>query len=277
MANEPDVLKLRILLCFLQTEPNSCTVTGLARTLNEEKYTISRMLTSMERDGWVDRSDSRRPFLTEKGRTAAKRYSERISITLNHLLYEGVDMENARRDAFYWALHCSDKTMEAIRESEERYRVKYELREQKHFGGSVLCRRMRDGSYSLPFLIYREQVKDGNNISMANEGFVHPCTLVIRNGEGFIQMRAVSVSANSGLTGRRMRGKIKSLRYFDNGAFSSAEQNGDIFLFPAAALNFVNIGSGTGQILHGSVCLKMICSVGVVHMPESTAIFTMLV
>lgn len=277
MIGDTDILKLRILLCFLQAEPDGCSVTGLAKTLNEEKYTISRMLASMEKEGLVDRSDNRRPLLTEKGREDAKRYSERISITLNHLLYEGVDMENARRDAFYWALHCSDKTMEAIRETEERYRVKYELREQKHFGGNVLCRRMRDGSYSLPFLIYREQVKDGNNISMANEGFEHPCTLVIRNGEGFIQMRAVSVSANSGLTGKRMSGRVKSVRYFDNGIFSAAEQNGDIFLFPASALNFVNIGSGSGQILHGSVCLKMACSVGLVHMPESTAIFTMLI
>ena len=38
-----------------------------------------------------------------------------------------------------------------------------------------------------------------------------------------------------------------------------------------------NRGSGTDQILHGSVCLKMKCSVGFMHMPESTAIFTVLI
>ena len=39
----------------------------------------------------------------------------------------------------------------------------------------------------------------------------------------------------------------------------------------------LNIGSGVGQILHGSVCLRMQCSVGTKHMPESTAIFTILI
>ena len=38
-----------------------------------------------------------------------------------------------------------------------------------------------------------------------------------------------------------------------------------------------NRGSGVDQILHGSVCLKMKCSVGLMHMPESTAIFTVLI
>ena len=45
----------------------------------------------------------------------------------------------------------------------------------------------------------------------------------------------------------------------------------------AGSLYFLNIGSGMGQILHGSVCLRMQCSVGTNHMPESTAIFTIMI
>lgn len=47
-------------------------------------------------------------------------------------------MEIAQRDSFYWAFYCSDSTMEAVRATEERYRVKYELRDQKQFRGAVL-------------------------------------------------------------------------------------------------------------------------------------------
>lgn len=51
-------------------------------------------------------------------------------------------MESAQRDSFYWAFYCSDSTMdstmEAVRATEERYRVKYELRDQKQFCGAVL-------------------------------------------------------------------------------------------------------------------------------------------
>lgn len=43
MQNSIDILKMRILISFLQREED-CTVTKIARTLGEEKYTISRAL-----------------------------------------------------------------------------------------------------------------------------------------------------------------------------------------------------------------------------------------
>lgn len=44
---------------------------------------------------------------------------------------EGVDLESAQRDSFYWALYCSDSTMEAVRATEERYR-RCLLRQRQH-------------------------------------------------------------------------------------------------------------------------------------------------
>ena len=277
MEENAKILKLRVLLCFLQFAPADCTVTGIARTLGAEKYSVSRAVAALEKDGYLSRADVRCPALTEKGRIAAQRYAERLDITLNHLLYEGVDMESAKQDAFVWALYCTDSTMEAVRATEERYRVKYELRDRKQFTGATLCKKLKDGCYRFPFLIFREHIKNGSNISMANEGFEHPCQLYVKNGVGTVQMRAVSISAKSQLSGKLMRGLVKTIRYFDAGRFISAESNGQIFSFPADVLQFINVGSNTGQILHGSVCLQMECSVGPIHMPESVAIFSMLV
>lgn len=277
MEENAKILRLRVLLCFLRSDPADCTVTGISRTLGEEKYSVSRAMASLEKEGYIDREDARNPVVTEKGYRAAVRYSQRLEITLNHLLYEGVDLESAQRDAFYWALYCSDSTMEAVRATEERYRVKYELRDQKQFSGAALCRRLSDGCYSFPFLLFREHIKNGSNLSMANEGFAHPCSLQVKDGVGTVQLRAVSLSAKSRISGKLMTGRVKSIRYFDSGRFISAETNGQLFSFPADALQFVNVGSGTGQILHGSVCLQMECSVGPIHMPESAAIFTILI
>ena len=78
------------------------------------------------------------------------------------------------------------------------------------------------------------------------------------------------------MSGETLQGRVETLRYFDAGRFVCAEPNGQIFSFPAEVLQFVNVGSGVGQILHGSVCLQMESSVGAGHMPESTAIFTLL-
>ena len=184
MDDNAKIFRLRVLLCFLRFAPPDCTVTAIARTLGEEKYSVSRAFASLEKDGCLTREDARNPLLTEKGYAKARRYSERLEIAMNHLLYEGVDIESSKRDAFVWALYCTDSTMDAVRSTEERYRVKYELRNQKQFSGAALCRRLKDGCYAFPFLIFREHIKSGSNISMANEVFEHPCNLYVKNGVG---------------------------------------------------------------------------------------------
>lgn len=277
MDDNAKIFRLRVLLCFLRFAPSDCTVTAIARTLGEEKYSVSRAFASLEKDGCLTREDARNPLLTEKGYAKARRYSERLEIAMNHLLYEGVNIESAKRDAFVWALYCTDSTMDAVRSTEERYRVKYEFRNQKQFSGAALCRRLKDGCYAFPFLIFREHIKSDSNISMANEGFEHPCNLYVKNGVGTVQLRAVPLSAKSQLSGKLMSGKVKNIRYFDSGRFVSAELNGQIFSFPADVLQFINVGSDVGQKLHGSVCLQMECSVGLLHMPKLTAIFSMLI
>ena len=84
MIKKPDFLKLRVLLCFLKLPAEDRTVTGIARTLNVEKYKISRVIIALENEGYID----------------------------------------------------------------------------------------------------REQVENSNNISMANDGFEHPCKLCVKNGDG---------------------------------------------------------------------------------------------
>lgn len=277
MPQSPDILRLRVLLTFLKEDAETCTVIGIARTLNETKQTISRIVIALEQDGLIDRSDIRHPVLTDAGRQNALMYEERISISLNYLIYEGVNIEKAKSDAYRWALYNTDETIAVIRNTVEQYRVKYELRNLSKFSGTVLCKKMKDGDYRFPFIIYREHVKNGNNISMGNAGFEHPCILSVRNGVGMIQLKAVDITANSAVTGKLMQGRIKSLKYFDSGNYIGADRSGDILSFPASALRFFNVGGGIGQILHGIVCLKMQCTAGVVHMPESTAIFTILI
>ncbi len=276
MSDSPDILRLRVLLTFLQ-DGESCTVMNIARTLGEEHYTVSRVLHALEEEGLVCREAPRRPRLTEKGLQEAQRYAERIRIAQNHLLYEGVGVEDAQNDAFHWALYNSDATMRVIREMEELYRVKYELRGQTQFSGAVICKKLSDGAYPFPFIIYREHVRGGSNISMANEGFEHPCHLLVKSGTGTVQLRAMTVTAKSAVSGRSMSGKVQTLKYFDSGSFISAEFRGDVISIPASCLSFRNMGSGVGQVLHGSLCLKMKCSVGIVHMPESTALFTVMI
>ena len=272
-----DLLKLRILLSFRVGAQESCTVTGIARSLREEKQKVSRMMIEMEKEGVIDRSNTRAPVLTEKGERLSREFAERIRIAQNHLIYEGVDLESAKHDAYIWALYCSDGLLNLVRDNDACYRAKHELRGLKSFDGGELCKKLDDGCYQFPFIIYREQVKDGDNISMANEGFAHPCTLYVDRGMGVIQLLIQPMNQKSAFNGKILRGRVDKLEYFDSGRFIGAEFINDVVSFPADALTFVNMPTATGNILHGSICVKMRCSCGIAHMPESTAIFTMLI
>ena len=277
MLDSQEILKLRVLLSFLNEDEALCTVTGLSEIFGEGKQKISRILIAMEKDGLIDRSDTRRPQLTETGRQKAEFYSERTSVVLNHLLYEGLDISVAEHDAYAWALYSSDETMQLIRSQERRYKAKYELRKTEIFDGTELCARLGDDEYHFPFLVYRESVRDGSNLSMANAGFEHPCTLSVKNGKGIIRLKPLNINAKSLFTHKEMNGRVRKLKYLSGGSFITATDDGECITFPADVLKFINIGNGMGQILHGSVCLKMQCSVGTVHMPESTAIFTIMI
>lgn len=273
MPESLEILKMRVLICFLNENARICTVTGLATMFGEGKQKMHRIFATLEKEGLLNRSNPRNPVLTELGREKAHYYENRINIVLNHLLYEGLDMDNAEHDAYAWALFSSDKGMEIIKSSEQRYRAKYELRKREQFDGTELCKHLHDGEYRLPFLIYKEHMTDGNNLSMSNGGFEHPCILTVTNGEGTIQLRPKEIWARSQMTGQEMIGRVRMLMYWDGMTFKNAETVNGMLTFPASTLSFLNIGSGMEQILHGSVCLKMQCSVGTNHMPEATAIF----
>ena len=69
MSESLDVLKLRVLLCFLNEEQKTCTVTGLSGVLGEGKQKVSRMLMALEREGLLDRSA---PPMPDRGRSCTR-------------------------------------------------------------------------------------------------------------------------------------------------------------------------------------------------------------
>lgn len=271
-------LRFKILMCFLNFSEENRKIGKMAQALNLEKYEMSRCVAQLEKEGLTDRSNTRSPVLTPKGRRLAEKYARRMELAQNHLMYEGVPRDEARHDALMLTLHCGDRTFENIQLIEETLRMKDIFADKKTFSGADFCEKIKDGSYTFPFIIYREKVKNGNNISMANNGFAHPCEAVIGEGGGVVLIKAVDMEENSGSNGVQMKGRVKHLKYFDGRKFIEAAVSGDFIQIPLKHFNFVNIGSDTmTRILHGSICLKMRCTVGEAHMPESTAIFTLFI
>ena len=171
----------------------------------------------------------------------------------------------------------SDDFMERLAEQEGRMRLKEIFAGHRAFHGGDICNYLKDGSYYFPFIIYREQIKNNNNLSMANRGFENPCELIVKDHEGLIYLAVKTVSAESMSSGKKMEGRVNKMQYLYEGTFRDGGIDGRYVYFPVTALDFIAMGKGRDTLLHGSVCLRMQCSVGDMHMPESTAIFTMFI
>lgn len=271
-------MRFKILMCFLQFSEENRKITKMAQSLGMEKYEMSRQVALLAKEELIDRNDVRNPILTPKGRLLAEKYANRMKLAQNHLTFEGVAKEKIMKDALMLTLYCSDSFFETLQLLEETMRMKQFFAERKTFSGNEFCEQIKDGNYTFPFIIYREKVKGHNNISMANDGFVHPCEVIIRENGGVILLKAIEMNENSKFNGVKMRGMVQHLKYYDGKEFVEAVVSGGFIQIPLNCFHFVNIGSDTmTRVLHGSICLKMRCSVGEIHMPESTAIFTVLI
>ena len=154
-----NILKVKTLICF-QNQKEQWNVTNLAVTLGEEKYAVSRVLTVLEKEGLIDKSNRRKPILTKKGKMAAEAYSQKVELVIGHLLSTGVSQEVAREDAVTIASYCKEETLEALKKEEIAKRVKYGFREGMEFDGerlSILNIQNKNGKLYLRMLEeYRE-------------------------------------------------------------------------------------------------------------------------
>lgn len=90
---------------------------------------------------------------------------------------------------------------------------------------------------------------------------------MVKDGTGHLEL----------LSKRQKERQCCEIQYFDSGSFITAEKSAGIFTIPADVLQFVNLGAGTGEVLHGSVALRLCFNCGEDPLPDSSAIFTLLV
>lgn len=141
-------------------------MTKMAQSLGLEKYEMSRQVALLAGQG----SNPRNSVLTLKGWQIAEKYANRMKLAQNYLTFEGIAKDEIIRDALMLTLHCSDNFFETIQQIEETMRMKVFFAERKTFSVCEFCDQIKAGSYTFPFIIYRETVKGHNNISMLNDG-----------------------------------------------------------------------------------------------------------
>lgn len=270
--------QIQLLLYYLEAEPKKRTVTDSARILGTTKWAVTRALDALEKQDVVERQENRKTVLTASGKKLAEKCRGQMKILEQYMQYQDIPPVQIKENALR-ALSAgfSDEFMARLAEQEGRMRLKEIFAGRRDFHGGDICNYLKDGSYYFPFIIYREQIKNHNNLSMANRGFENPCELIVKDHEGMVYLAVKTVSAESMSSGKKMEGRVNKMQYLYDGEFRDGGIDGRYVYFPVTALNFTAMGKGRDTLLHGSVCLKMQCSVGDMHMPESTAIFTMFI
>lgn len=270
--------QIQLLLYYLEAEPKKRTVTDSARILGTTKWAVTRALDALEKQDVVERQENRKTVLTASGKKLAEKCRGQMKILEQYMQYQDIPPVQIKENALR-ALSAgfSDEFMDRLAEQEGRMRLKEIFAGHRDFHGGDICNYLKDGSYYFPFIIYREQIKNHNNLSMANRGFENPCELIVKDHEGLVYLAVKTVSAESMSSGKKMEGRVNKMQYLYGGEFRDGGIDGRYVYFPVTALNFIAMGKGRDTLLHGSVCLKMQCSVGDMHMLESTAIFTMFI
>ena len=262
---------------FKQNDTSLCTVGKMAERLGSFKQKVSKLLIQLEREGLVDRKNNRHPVLTETGLKLASNYAIKMKMTMENLLAEGVSLECAEKDAYNIVLLASDSTMDAIKRKYIAHKIRQEVIGENNFDGNSICKLLSDGMYPLDFVIYRQHPEHNKLLSMANSGFEHPGYLFIDKGIGKIKLKIKDLHARAPYKEGMVKGQAAEVHYLVNEHYVKAELLGSFISFPMEAINFKNIGENKSTRIHGSLFIKIKSTVNTTYMPESEAIFTVII
>ena len=227
--NASKMLFFRTILCFGENSGQT-TVTGIAKKLNVEKYQISRIISSLEEQGIVEKDARGVPSLTKQGRQFIKKYHDRVELLVSFLLRAKLDPVYARDIALHIAGNANDEIMSIIETHEIRLKNKEALAKKIRFSGSQFTKSIKAGSYELSSVLVFNT--DNELFSFVNQDKPSRLLLNISNKRGTLQFFPEN-------------DRIKDISYFDSGEYIQAEKVGDMFFIPADSLSFSQLGKTT--------------------------------
>lgn len=104
------------LIADLIDHQKEARASDLAARLGVSNPTVSKMLSKLQEEGYIESAPYRSIFLTNKGRTLASRCKERHQIVLEFLIRLGVDPDIAEFDAEGIEHHISEQTLNIMKD-----------------------------------------------------------------------------------------------------------------------------------------------------------------
>lgn len=263
--NRPTMLQLKYLQGLSRVEKKCGAQGSIAEYYNVNRSTVNRFFKNCIERGiltealeftaegqeWLDRYvklyENLQKYLEEIGARP-----EEIEETID-VMVEDID------------IHMLELMINAHAEKKSVYKRKENELDQEIQNNLQKCER-----HPVVFRLYRMNKKPGQSRdSMAMRGFEETVEIVQDKGESYLELKVKDMSAHSRVRGETMVGKLKTLKYEHDEVLETDDIVNNIVRIPIEACK---IHKWTGVGTMGVVPVTVTCSVGLVHMPESTAL-----
>lgn len=263
--NRPTMLQLKYLQGLSRVEKKRGAQGSIAEYYNVNRSTVNRFFKNciergiltealeftVEGQEWLDRYvrlyENLQKYLEEIGARP-----EEIEETID-VMVEDID------------IHMLELMINAHAEKKSVYKRKENELDQEIQNNLQKCER-----HPVVFRLYRLNKKPGQSRdSMAMRGFEETAEIVQDKGESYLELKVKDMSAHSRVSGETMVGKLKTLKYEHDEVLETVDIVNNIVRIPMEACK---IHKWTGVGTMGVVPVTVTCSVGLVHMPESTAL-----
>lgn len=263
--NRPTMLQLKYLQGLSRVEKKRGTQGSIAGYYNVNRSTVNRFFKNciergiltealeftVEGQEWLERYvklyENLQKYLEEIGARP-----EEIEETID-VIVEDID------------IHMLELMINAHAEKKSVYKRKENELNQEIQNNLQKCER-----HPVVFRLYRMNKKPGQSRdSMAMRGFEETAEIVQDKGESYLELKVKDMSAHSRVNGETMVGKLKTLKYEHDEVLETDDIVNNIVRIPMEACK---IHKWTGVGTMGVVPVTVTCSVGLVHMPESTAL-----
>ena len=263
--NRPTMLQLKYLQGLSRVEKKRGAQGSIAEYYNVNRSTVNRFFKNciergiltealeftVEGQEWLDRYvrlyENLQKYLEEIGARP-----EEIEETID-VMVEDID------------IHMLELMINAHAEKKSVYKRKENELDQEIQNNLPKCER-----HPVVFRLYRMNKKPGQSRdSMAMRGFEETAEIVQDKGESYLELKVKDMSAHSRVSGETMVGKLKTLKYEHDEVLETVDIVNNIVRIPMEACK---IHKWTGVGTMGVVPVTVTCSVGLVHMPESTAL-----
>ena len=263
--NRPTMLQLKYLQGLSRVEKKRGVQGSIAEYYNVNRSTVNRFFKNciergiltealeftVEGQEWLDRYvrlyENLQKYLEEIGARP-----EEIEETID-VMVEDID------------IHMLELMINAHAEKKLVYKRKENELDQEIQNNLQKCER-----HPVVFRLYRMNKKPGQSRdSMAMRGFEETAEIVQDKEESYLELKVKDMSAHSRASGETMVGKLKTLKYEYDEVLETADIVNNIVRIPMEACK---IHKWTEVGTMGVVPVTVTCSVGLVHMPESTAL-----